>query len=290
MSYLRFNQVFFALMAIAFLSAFVLPLRITERTKGQVQDIFAPVAWPASHLVGWTLDRIVPAQLRDDGSPKGPRPNLEVYAENERLRIQVANLTGQVQRLQEREAERATLGDVRDMCTRLSVFGTDSGPRQTLLLDASSFDGLREGMPVLYTGGIVGRISRVGVGGAQVLLLTDRQSTLTAVFARFVQQPNSGVPDFQRLAGDPVLVKGAGNGTMFIENVAKKTVDEVGIRLQDWLILSDRDWPLALDRYRIGFVADIVPSRSPGFVDIRVSPDQNLLKLRDVMVMNKEKG
>jgi hypothetical protein len=282
MPYLRFNQVFFGLMALSFLSAFVITRTISERAQGHIQVLFEPVARPASALAGWALDRFHHTPIRDDGSPDHPRSSAEIYAENDRLRVEVANLVGLVQRLQEREAERATLGDVSALCTRFNVMGADPSNRQVLLLSGSGAGGLREGMAVLNSNGIVGRISRVTVKAAQVTVLSDRLSKrLTAVFARF------GDPSFK--SGEPFLVTGAGDGTMASE-IRESDVKGIGVRLNDWVVLNDRDWPLALNNYRIGYVLSITPSRHPGFVDVRIAPAQDLMRLRDVMVMNKEEG
>jgi len=290
MSYLRFNHVFFALMGLALVSAFVLPVQAGDRVRAQVQNLFAPVSWPVNRLAGWVHSTVAGQPLRDDGSGKHPRSSAELLEENQRLRIEVASLSGQLQRIAVLESERARLGEVRAFCTPFSVIGADAGPRQSLLIAGSSLDGLRSEMPVVYTGGIVGRIVSVGVGGARVLLITDRQfKPITAAFARFSSGPD-GSPQFQRLSAELVLVEGAGDGTMLIRNIPQKKIEEVGIRTDDWVVLSDRDWPIVLDGYRLGRVEKITPSKSPGFAEIRVVPDQSLMTLREVMVMNRDKG
>jgi cell shape-determining protein MreC len=288
MFHLRFNHVFFGLMGLSFLSAFIISPRVTDRPRAHIQNIFAPVAKPVNLIGGWVHSKISPPEIRDDGSPKAPRQGLEVFNENLRLRIQVANLTSVVAQLQEREADRAKLGDVRSVCTPFNVIGGDSAPRDSLMIGATSMDGVKENMPVLYTGGIAGRISRAGVGGSQVLLVTDPGSKLTATFARFVKKPD-GTPDFQRLATDAVLIQGAGNGSM-VSRITEKLAKDIGVRLEDWVVLSDHDWPAILDGYRLGRVISVLPSKSPGFVEIRIVPDSNLTMVREVMVMNKGKG
>jgi cell shape-determining protein MreC len=260
-----------------------------------VQNIFAPIAWPVNRVGGWVHDKVAGGRARDDGSPGTPRTPDELIRENMNLRVEIGNLQGQRDRLQEREAERAKLGQVGDMCTPFSVVGADSGTRESLMINASSSDGLRENMPVLYTRGIVGVIARVGAGGAQVLLITDRLAKpMSATFARFARNAD-GMVDFQRLQHDPVLVEGAGGGKMS-SRVRQDVVENIGLKTNDWVVLSDRDWPLlhsvwpALDGYRIGYVASIVPDHKPGFMMVQIRPDENLMGLREVMVMNKRKG
>jgi cell shape-determining protein MreC len=275
-------------MALSFLSAFVFSPHVTDRPRAHVQNIFAPVAKPANAIGGWLHRKLSPAEIRDDGSPKTPRSGGEIYLENQQLRMQVANLQGIVAQLQEREADRAKLGDVRSLCTPVGVIGTDSGLRDSLMLGATTMDGVRDGMPVLYTGGIAGKISRAGVGGSQVLLVTDPGSKLTAVFARFTKKPD-GTPDFQRLANEPVLFQGNGNG-MMVSRITEKFANDMKLKLEDWVVLSDHDWPAVLDGYRIGRVVSVAPSKSPGFVDVKIVPDSDLMAVREVMVMNKGKG
>jgi rod shape-determining protein MreC len=287
MSYIRFNHVFFTLMLLALLSAFVFSPKATDRVKGRVSNIFAPVAWPTNQVAGWTKQKLVGRPLRDDGSPRNPRNETQLLEENMQLRIAVANLKGQLERMAEDKAQRDSIGDAKRFCTPFSVMGPDSAGRDTLMLSGSSFDGLREGMPVLYAGGIAGRLTRVGLGEARVLLVTDKQSQLTASFARFVKRPD-GSRDFAILSPEARLVYGSGSGEMVMPTVPIKTIEEIGVRLDDWLVLNDHEWPRPLAGYRIGCITAITPSRSPGFAEVRIRPDQKLTGLREVMVMNKE--
>src|SRR2546423_10618073 len=95
---LRFNHVFAALLALSALCAFVVPARISDRVRGGVQFLFSPVAYPVNRISTWLLAR--------HDSPNDPRGNEELARENQQLRIEVANLSGQIQKLTEREADR----------------------------------------------------------------------------------------------------------------------------------------------------------------------------------------
>jgi cell shape-determining protein MreC len=286
MSYLRFNHVFIGLMLLSFLSAFMIAPAATDRLRAQVQNIFAPVALPVNRFAALITARFSHSQPRDDGSPAKPRTPNELILENEQLRTQIASMQGQIALLQQRDAERAKFGDLRDFCTPFAVIGADGGVRNSLMLSGSSIDGLQIGMPVLYAGGLAGRISRVGVGGAQALLVTDPQCKLTVVFARFGKKTD-GTTEFRRLSTEAVLVQGSGAGIL-ISRLMARTAADLEVKLGDWVVLSDRDWPPQLDGYRIGYVAAITPSRDPGFMDVKIQPEQNLMNLREVMVMNKE--
>jgi cell shape-determining protein MreC len=295
MSYIRFNHVFFSLMLLALLSAFVFSPTATDRVKGRVTNVFSPVSYPSNQIAGWTKDKLFGKRLRDDGSPHNARNTQQLLEENMQLRIALGNLKGQLERMAENKAQRDSIGTANQFCTAFGVSGGDSGARETLMLAGSSFDGLREGDAVLYSGGssgsggIAGKLWRVGVGEARVLLVTDKQFSATATFARVVKKADNN-HDFVILTPEPRLVYGAGNNEMVMPNVPVKVIEETGVRLDDWIVLKDHDWRDVLAGYRIGYITAITPSKSPGFAEIRIRPDQKLTALREVMVMNKEKG
>ena len=58
MSYLKFNHLFVGLMLLSALSAFVLHPDITNPARAQVQNLFAPVAWPVRSFAGWLHDKV----------------------------------------------------------------------------------------------------------------------------------------------------------------------------------------------------------------------------------------
>ncbi|HMB95085.1 MAG TPA: rod shape-determining protein MreC, partial [Tepidisphaeraceae bacterium] len=260
----------------------------TDRLRAQVQNIFAPVALPVNRIAALMSARFSHSLPRDDGSPKIPRTSAEIIVENQQLRVQIASLQGQLNRLQERDAERARFGDLRNFCTLFNVIGGDGGQRDSIMLSASSLDGLQTNMPVLYAGGLAGRISRVGVGGAQVMLVTDPQCRVTAVFGRFIKTAQ-GKTEFQKLSSEPNLAQGVGHG-LLIARIATKMVSDLTLTIGDSVLLSDNDWPAQLDGYRIGNIDALTASRDPGFMDVKIKPEQDLMGLREVMVMNKEKG
>jgi hypothetical protein len=276
MSRIKFGHVFFALMALSFLSAFVISPSITDRGRSQIQNLFAPVSYPARRFASAMHDRFAPEAPRDNGSPNHPRDTAELIEENTRLRVLVDNLTGQVQYLSEIEGERAAFGTVRPFCTPFRVIGGDSGMADSLMITGTSFNNISVGMPVLYQGGIAGKISRVGAGGAQVMLVTDRRFAVEATFRTD-----------RATAVEPILIHGAGDDLM-TASITQKMVDEMAIKLDDWAILKDRDWDPLLTGYHIGYVSKISPSRDPGFVDIELRADQRLKHLSEVMVMNRK--
>src|SRR5688572_13769073 len=209
---LRFNTVFVGLLALAFLSAFVLPPELGNRLRG-VQAVFAPVSRPTRAIASSARNRIAPKLHRDT------RDATEVKDENERLRVLVMSLSGQLGELKRVTNDFDRLGDVREHCTRFKVIGDDPGTRDSLMLAASARDGVRDQQPVLSGQGFVGMIERVGQAGAQVRLITDRDFKVSGRFVRFNARSSNGE---QRLATKIPLVRGAGNGTLAIDNIELK--------------------------------------------------------------------
>ena len=284
---LRFNQLFIGLLALAFLGAFVVPQRSSDRVKAQVQNLFLPVAWPVRKIAAAVHDRVAPTTPRDEGSPDKPRAAAELIAENSELRLIIENMHGQLEQLMAQNAERAALGDLRDFCRAYPVAGADPAPtRDAIILGGSTFSGLANDMPVVVTGGgLIGRISRAGAAGAQVLLITDRQAQLTGRFVRVTVTGDKDV-QIQELVDEPRLVRGIGKGQMLC-TIEKKVADTAGLKIGDWLELKDTNWPRLLQGLRIATIISLKPSHYAGFVDITLAPPTKLTALREVMVMVK---
>jgi rod shape-determining protein MreC len=66
-----------------------------------------------------------------------------------------------------------------------SVIGEDGSPWfRTITIDRGDADGILEGMPVVASAGVVGRIVKVARNSSRVLLLTDHASGIAAVVQR----------------------------------------------------------------------------------------------------------
>ncbi len=66
-----------------------------------------------------------------------------------------------------------------------SVVGEDASPWfRTVTIDRGDADGIREGMPVVASEGVVGRIVKVARNSSRVLLLTDHAGGIAAVVQR----------------------------------------------------------------------------------------------------------
>ena len=277
MSHIKFNHVFAFLLILSALSAFVIPAEYTNKALPQVQSIFAPVSAPARKLGAWVHSRVSPRESPDK------RKAEDVKAENARLRAQVIELTAQVDFERKRNAQWATLGSLKDQCVPVEVAGADSGPRDSLALQGSTLEHVRDNAVALYPGGVAGQIQgRAGLAGAQLRLITDPGFRVTGYFVRMT-------PDAKPQQVSPELVfVGVGNAMILQTPLSEQTIKERGLEVGDTAVAADREWPHALIGTPLGSVTKITPKRdAAGFADIRVEPSVNLKLLDEVMVMRK---
>jgi len=278
MSGLKFNHVFVGLLALSALSAFVINPKYTNRIRN-VQALFSPVASPTRKITFAIHERISKPEIHD------PRALADIRAENEQLRSTLMSLSGQLDEMRRIDAELSKLGDLRAISTRVGVVGPDTGASESLNLRGTSLDGIAEEMPVVYSGGVVGRIARAGVGGSQVRLITDRSFRATAVFKYFERTANRALVCKPRPT-EPAVAQGDGKGAILVSSVGAKDAEK--IRIGDELVLADEAWPITVKGYRLGQVVSKTQRReAPLFYEIRVQPQRNLKELSDVSVVTK---
>ena len=144
------------------------------------------------------------------------------------------------------------------------VIGASADPAShTLLINRGERDRIRRNMAVITPDGIVGKIVEVFPATAQVLLLTDKDSGVGALFAG------------TRTHG---VIKGTGDPVPRMEYV----VNDEKVQPGEVILTSgeDRIFPKGL---LIGSVMDTVPGYP--FQTIRVSPSARLDRLEDVLVL-----
>jgi len=115
-----------------------------------------------------------------------------VREENVQLKQHLAQLEAQQRRMVELETENRHLADLLELRAALdtssiaaNVIGSDAtGLSRTLILSAGARQGLRRGMAVVSTDGVVGKIIAVAPDAARVLLISDHNSALDAIDQR----------------------------------------------------------------------------------------------------------
>jgi cell shape-determining protein MreC len=295
MSYLRAQHVFYLLMGLSAVVAFLVPEKYAARFQPQMQWAFAPVSRPVGAMAS-AINRRVAPPLSDD-----LRADATVKFENLQLRAEVAQLQTQLNEVNRRQAELAKLGSARQFCSLFKVVGGDSGPRDSLAIAGSTLQGVKDSQFVLYPGGMVGQIQRAGTAGAQVHLLTDPGAKIQVRFGRFMT--SNGAPRFEPLGTPAVVAQGIGNGLMAVRDISLATIGydakgkpigNAGEALRegtDYAVVFDSEYPEILQGEIIGRIVSIAPRADARlFAEIQIRPTASLTKLREVMVMTREPG
>jgi cell shape-determining protein MreC len=275
---LRFNQTFFALLALSFFSAFVLPQRLTDLGRTQFETLLIPISRPTYRIATTIRTHFVHQPIEDT------RPADTIEQENLVLKQQVQLMAAEIDRLQQRANERESLGGFERLCSRFEVAGADSDNRDGLTITGSGLSTVHVNQPVLSSGTVVdliGRIDRVGSLAAHVALVTDVGFTVTG---HFFSVSAAGASENPNLIA---IVRGQGYGNRVINTLPLEIVKK-NVHLGDWIVLADERWP-QLHGVRIGRVDSINPLPSQSlFAEIHLEQESNLMLRNDVWVMNRQ--
>jgi rod shape-determining protein MreC len=116
-----------------------------------------------------------------------------LQSENDAQRQAIVELRNQIMLLQEAQIENETLRRQLSFKSTVpnyrllsaEVIGHDpSNLLQYLIIDRGASDGIQRGMPVITAEGLVGRISETSAESAQVMLITDPSSSVSALIQR----------------------------------------------------------------------------------------------------------
>jgi hypothetical protein len=289
MSSLKANPLFSILMFLGVVCAFLLPPSFTENVEPQFQFLFAPVARPVRAVAGALHDRM------SGPPPRDPRAPVQIAQQNRELIEENLRLMHELEDLRRINADRASLGSLRPLCTPVPVIGPGLDGRDALQVQGSKLSGLRDGMCVIYSGDMVGTLKQVGVAGGQVQLVTDPGYRVFAYF-RSYRAPGRTPPKGGKAEtglvrlGETVMVEGTGQGTMKCPLVTWKQVQEWGLAAGDFVILEDNRFPHAAQGLRIGKVVSVGPRKGTLHADIRIKPDADLKRMSEVMVLTKAVG
>jgi hypothetical protein len=282
---ISFNQVFLGLMLLSFLSAFVVPPRITDAGRVQLEGLFIPISHPTYTLANWIRGRVAPPESQD------LRPIESVRQENLELRDEVSRLSAAIESLQGQEAEKKNLGDLNTFCDLFEVKGVDSGNREGLILGGALFNGVKDDQAVFLNGGLVGKIEGASLSGARVRLITEPGFTVSGRFQRFVKD-QAGKGRFKQISDLLPIVQGIGGGQMSITTLFYNDVLNAGIVAGDWVTLSESDnnFPAAVHGTTLGRIIStpIRSKRTPVFAEIRLEPGTPLMQLSHVWVMTRQ--
>lgn len=154
---------------------------------------------------------------------------------------------------------------IRDKTVTARVIGEDVTPWfRTLTIDRGAEDGLREGMPVLAAGGVVGQTVKVSSSSSRVMLLTDNASGIAAIIQR------------SRARG---VVKGKGDNLCSLEFAMRGEDVQVG----DQVLTSGIGGVFAKGSL-IGEVTMVKKGEYGVFQTVTIRPAVNIAHLEEVLV------
>jgi rod shape-determining protein MreC len=128
------------------------------------------------------------------------RQNGELKRENQAMLRRMVEAKAIVQENQQLKAALQLRQHTRDTVAVGRIVGSSfNSPRRFAIISAGTSDGVREGMPVRSSDGLVGRIIDAGAVSSRLLLISDRTSI---------------VPARLLSGGIPVIAQGRGDGTV----------------------------------------------------------------------------
>lgn len=201
---------------------------------------------------------------------------LEVRKENKQLRESVKILNGRLLEAGEAVLANERLKKLLELKSSLhapalaaAVIGEDGSPWfKSIVIDRGAADGLREGMPVVASDGVVGQVVKVSAGSSRVLLLTDHASGI------------AGTVERSRARG---VVKGKGSGRCALEF----SLHEEDVKVGDTVITSGIGgvFPKGLP---VGEVTMVKKGEYGIFQTVEVRPKVNISRLEEVLVILQE--
>ncbi len=247
--------------------------------RTSTRSLFAPVSWPAR---AFGLGLVKATAASDSGPLFSLDPNK---LDKSVLLVQIQNLSAQLEDLKKLSHLYQQLGEpIRKISQVAPVTSGPVDQRQTLTISTMGLESVRPSAAVFHPLGFVGQVDSVGVGSAQIVLMTDPASKFTGQFVRYQGNEKGGV-DIIRLGVKPPLVEGAGD-RMIARAIPAGEVRNV-LKVGDIVELDDDRFPTpALKGVRMGVVTAIdLPPTDAGFAEIEMKPTVDLLTLREVLVV-----
>lgn len=171
---------------ITFLILVALAFLITALDQsGNLDAAFGVIRNPMAAMMGWTAER---SQALDEVL-EGPRDLETARSEIAELQEQINTLERENEELREIEGEYQLLLDLFNRARQApdyqrltaSVIGLDTNLAvRSIFIDKGSADGVRVGMPVESSRGLVGQVFRTTPNSSQVVLITDSSSAVPA--------------------------------------------------------------------------------------------------------------
>lgn len=201
----------------------------------------------------------------------------DTYDEYVKLKKQTDLLKSKVVKLQTGLLESKRLEDIEEFrrkisyeAQRASVIGRDpSNWNASLILNKGNRDGIKIGMPVLSTEGVVGKIIEVGHTTSKTIMVADPNFSVAAVVAR------------SRESG---LLTGTLQGICRL----KYLTETADVKVGDQVVTSKLSTAFP-EGVLIGDVVDVQASANSHTVECLIEPAANLSQLDEVIIIKNER-
>ncbi len=201
---------------------------------------------------------------------------IGTHEENQRLKAEIRKLNERLTAANEALQENVNLKrllimkeTVKSPSLSASVIGEDiSSWFKTIIIDAGSLSGIKDGMAVIAADGVVGQTIKVSGSVSRVLLLTDRSSGISATIQR------------SRARG---VVKGKGNGECSLEFASREEDVKVGD-----IVVSSGIGGVFPKGIPIGEVTMVKHGEYGIFQTVTIRPAVNLEHLEEVLVLVRD--
>ncbi len=277
----------FTLIAAAALSAFSLR-PAAQGPRAQLAKLFEPVAAPTRAIAQWGRARISTDKPVDLLSPGKDRSRDELLRQNGVLITQVQNLQAQLEDLKRYSAAARELGtNLQQLVEPARITAWPTANRQTLMISTSGLSNVRNNLAVVHPFGFAGTIqSTATIGGAaQVLLVTDPESSVQARFASFVVGADGRITTTM-LPIEPIVARG--DGSKIVATMVAAQPVRQHLKVGDIVLLDDGRFGPALKGLRVGKVSKIdVPQTNAKFASIEIEPTADFAHLSEVLVVTK---
>ncbi len=244
-----------------------LPSQTSARVKLAIGSLFLPLfglAGSAQQLTEKTGNAIVPRSVLQ-------RQAEQLQTENQQLRLRAAQSEGV---WQENNRLRALLSFQKNTPWKLKlarVLSRDPANWwRTIQIDLGNRDGIRADLPVLTAEGLVGRVSAVAFGHAQVVLVGDHNCRVAALVQE--TRDNGIIAPGSPTTLDPAIVE--------LSYLARASLLKPGQK-----VLTSGLGGIFPKGIPIGEIVDVRPAGYGLFTEARVKLAVNLDRLEEVWVM-----
>jgi rod shape-determining protein MreC len=226
----------------------------------------AGIVMPFEKAGNWSISKVRGVWSGYVGLVHAQRENQQLKNDIDALRMRNAELESQAadaQRLAALLGFRDAHPEAPMIAARVIASSADTSSR-ACYINRGSRDGIRRNMAVITPDGVVGKVIEVFGSTSQILLVTDRESGVGALFS------------VSRTMG---IVGGASDPLLTMKYVSNDEPVKVG----DQVVTSGQDQIFPKD-LPVGIVAEATPG-TPPFKQIRLKPAARLDRLEEVLVL-----